>query len=219
MYLSWSNYLPNFGWIFFGSDTITYDWVIRSGFYRGLVSMVLRDAPYSGIFVMTYNRSKNALSGKMLPDGAMLWIIQTTAILRDCWIWQCALCLRVPSHLLSPSQRTSLRPTGSYLRKEMIIYSRFFEDYTKFVKEMFGNFRFDKSNSFQIEGIAGYFRGCTLRITRKMITSTIVWVNYDYFVRALLPWLPFDFGEISDLDLFGSLDWEILCVESAIIFV
>nr|AKN21581.1 slc25a-13 [Schmidtea mediterranea] len=123
------------------------------GFYRGLFSTVLRDAPYSGIFVMTYNRSKEVF--KANEDS--------------CGFLRLVMCALVASCFAS----TITQPA----------------DVIKTHRQLFTEKRENTSDILQriykTEGIGGYFRGSSLRISRKMITSSIIWINYDFFVKIL----------------------------------
>ncbi|TFK83194.1 solute carrier family 25 member 38 [Polyporus arcularius HHB13444] len=154
----------------YGSLPQAFIGLIRSGpseIFRGAIASSLRDAPYAGIFVVFYEHIKTSLSSAMsaAPNSAVVAAVPFS--------------LSTAVHSLSAASAGALATLATQpfdvLKTKMQVRSE-----TKY-RGLWSTVR----AVWQQRGVAGFFDGSTLRMSRKIFSSAIGWAVYEGVLIAV----------------------------------
>ncbi|RPD62122.1 solute carrier family 25 member 38 [Lentinus tigrinus ALCF2SS1-7] len=153
----------------YGSLSEAFIGLIRSGpseIFRGAIASSLRDAPYAGIFVVFYEQIKSSLSSAIsAPNSAVAAAVPVS--------------LSAAVHSLSAASAGALATLATQpfdvLKTKMQVRSE-----TKY-RGVWSTVR----AVWQQRGVAGFFDGSTLRMSRKIFSSAIGWAVYEGVLIAV----------------------------------
>ncbi|CAI4037788.1 hypothetical protein SMKI_04G1210 [Saccharomyces mikatae IFO 1815] len=138
------------------------------GFFRGFGATCLRDAPYAGLYVLLYEKSKQLLP-MILPtrfihynlEGEFTTYTSTT--------------INTTSAVLSASLATTVTAPFDTIKTRMQLepskFTNFFKTFTSIVKN---------------ENFLKLFSGLSMRLTRKALSAGIAWGIYEELVKRFM---------------------------------
>ncbi|OJT09713.1 Solute carrier family 25 member 38 -like protein [Trametes pubescens] len=154
--------------------------IMRSGpseVFRGAVASSLRDAPYAGIFVVFYEHIKNTMSNAVssAPNAAGLPIpISTSAAVNSV------------SAASAGALATLATQPFDVLKTKMQVRSEIkYRGLLSTVSAIWRGSEVLNIVGVQQRGIAGFFDGATLRMSRKIFSSAIGWAVYEGVLVAM----------------------------------
>nr|CDS26575.1 solute carrier family 25 8 [Hymenolepis microstoma] len=132
-------------------------WIYKTtklkGIYSGLVPTLARDSPYSGVYLLFYNKFKNLT----VPDKTLQKDIPTY-LLGFCAFFAafCATAVTQPADVLRSNRQLTIATTS------------YRTPWTQVLLE-----------TVRIDGITGLWRGFYLRLIRRSIFAMITWTLFD----------------------------------------
>lgn len=138
------------------------------GFFRGFGPTCLRDAPYSGIYVLLYEKAK-AIIPKLLPsrlihhdkNGNFTTATSTT--------------VNALSALTSASLATTITAPFDTIKTRMQLEPSKFNNFLKTFNQI-----------VKYEGPLTIFSGLSMRLTRKALSAGIAWGIYEEIVKRFM---------------------------------
>ncbi|CAI4057439.1 hypothetical protein SKDZ_04G1240 [Saccharomyces kudriavzevii ZP591] len=139
-----------------------------SGFFRGFGATCLRDAPYAGLYVLLYEKSKQllptVLSTRFIhynPEGGFTTYTSTT--------------INTISAVLSASLATTVTAPFDTIKTRMQLepskFTNSFKTFTSIIKN---------------ESVLKLFSGLSMRLTRKALSAGIAWGIYEELVKRFM---------------------------------
>ncbi|KAI1788946.1 solute carrier family 25 member 38 [Ganoderma leucocontextum] len=153
----------------YGSLPEAFFGLIRSGpseIFRGAVASSLRDAPYAGIFVVFYEHIKATLSSAVAsaPNSAVVGVPFSLSTSVNSFAAASAGALATLA-----TQPFDVMKTKMQVRSDMKYHGLW-----STVRAV-----------WQQRGVAGFFDGATLRMSRKIFSSAIGWAVYEGVLMAM----------------------------------
>lgn len=128
------------------------------GLWRGFVPTMIRDAPFAGLFVSTYEKSKSILQSPSTPD-----LISSNPTL-----------IHMISATLGASFATLITTPFDFIKTQQQLKPKLYTNLWQSVKLILdgnhGNWKL-------------FFRGSSLRLIRKGLSSAIGWSIYEGLIR------------------------------------
>lgn len=131
------------------------------GFFAGFGATAVRDAPYAGLYVLVYEQAKSQLSG-LAPAAAEARTASASSS---------ATINFVSGVLAAVSATTVTNPFDAIKTRLQIAPGKY------------GNMFRAANMMLQEEGIRSMFKGLTMRIGRKALSSAFTWTVYEELVR------------------------------------
>ncbi|KAI5920771.1 solute carrier family 25 member 38 [Camillea tinctor] len=137
------------------------------GFFAGFGATAIRDAPYAGLYVVSYEQFKKQLgllahqsSAPSHPSsGGNMKISLSATVNFSSGLLAGATCSFVSNPFDAVKTRIQLQPHD---------YRNMFQAYRKMVRE---------------EGVRSLYDGLTLRMSRKAMSSALAWMLYEELIR------------------------------------
>ncbi|KAF9224431.1 solute carrier family 25 member 38 [Gyrodon lividus] len=127
---------------------------------RGFVASSLRDAPYSGLFVVIYETIKRESSESIIPLLQNMTYLAPSAYATSIHSFSAASAGAIATMATHPFD---------VIKTKMQVRSE--ERYRGFVSTV--------SRTWQHRGVAGFFDGASLRMSRKILSSVIGWAIFE----------------------------------------
>ncbi|KAH9825254.1 mitochondrial carrier domain-containing protein [Melampsora americana] len=129
-----------------------------NGLWKGFIPTMIRDAPFAGLFVSTYEKSKSSLQSDSIP----IWISSNSILI----------------HLISASfaatLSTLITTPFDFIKTQQQLNPTRFPHFLPTIQSIFNG---------KLQNFKFFFRGSSLRLIRKGLSSAIGWSIYEGLIR------------------------------------
>ncbi|GAB6023029.1 hypothetical protein CHUAL_007123 [Chamberlinius hualienensis] len=128
------------------------------GLYCGLSATVIRDAPYSGLYLMFYTQGK-----KRLPAN---WISEGNSVLSSASYFGCG--------VISGILASVITHPADVVKTRMQLFPAEFDRFTTALLHI-----------YKVNGLTGYFRGLLPRLIRRTLVTAMTWTIYEEIMKKI----------------------------------